>query len=126
MEYQPCHYTTQSWEQVENPCSRHRRSALTGYATKNHKGNIPPFVSSSFRTTFTICQAICLQFLHLAPPYPSKAMAKSIPVHKLNNGVEIPLLGFGTFAKGRVEGESYAAVTAALEAGYRHFDCAWR
>ena len=52
-------------------------------------------------------------------------MTQLIPSHTLNNGVTIPLLGFGTFAKGRKDGETYVAVTAALEAGYRHFDCAW-
>lgn len=44
---------------------------------------------------------------------------------KLNNGVEIPALGFGTFANVLVAGETHSAVLAALEAGYRHLDCAW-
>lgn len=42
----------------------------------------------------------------------------------LNNGVKIPGLGFGTFANEGAEGETYAAVTKALEVGYRHLDCA--
>ncbi|KAJ7173951.1 Aldo/keto reductase [Mycena crocata] len=41
---------------------------------------------------------------------------------KLNDGNEIPLLGFGTY---EMEGkEAYNAVTWALEAGYRHIDSA--
>ncbi|CZR57181.1 probable reductase [Phialocephala subalpina] len=49
----------------------------------------------------------------------------SVPILKLNNGVEMPALGFGTFANELVEGKTYAAVIAALDAGYRHLDCAW-
>ncbi|KAF4616212.1 hypothetical protein G7Y89_g15195 [Cudoniella acicularis] len=52
-------------------------------------------------------------------------MAKAIPMLKLNNGVEMPALGFGTFADELVEGESKVAVIAALDVGYRHLDCAW-
>ncbi|TAQ89598.1 hypothetical protein B7494_g2096 [Chlorociboria aeruginascens] len=44
---------------------------------------------------------------------------------KLNNGVLIPALGFGTFAKEGVAGKTHAAVVEALAAGYRHLDCAW-
>ncbi|KAF7560376.1 hypothetical protein G7046_g3770 [Stylonectria norvegica] len=43
----------------------------------------------------------------------------------LNNGVEIPGLGFGTFANEGAKGETYNAVTCALQIGYRHLDCAW-
>ncbi|KAI4863643.1 Aldo/keto reductase [Hypoxylon rubiginosum] len=43
----------------------------------------------------------------------------------LNNGVKIPALGFGTFANEGAKGETYKAVTYALEVGYRHLDCAW-
>ncbi|KAI1099601.1 Aldo/keto reductase [Jackrogersella minutella] len=43
----------------------------------------------------------------------------------LNNGVKIPALGFGTFANEGATGETYKAVTYALEVGYRHLDCAW-
>jgi hypothetical protein len=52
-------------------------------------------------------------------------MTSTIPNLKLNNGVEIPALGFGTFANVLVAGETHAAVLAALDAGYRHLDCAW-
>jgi diketogulonate reductase-like aldo/keto reductase len=52
-------------------------------------------------------------------------MASTIPNLKLNNGVEMPALGFGTFASVLVAGETHAAVLAALNAGYRHLDCAW-
>jgi diketogulonate reductase-like aldo/keto reductase len=44
---------------------------------------------------------------------------------KLNNGKLMPALGFGTFASVGKPGESHRAVVAALEAGYRHLDCAW-
>ncbi|WOX20271.1 aldo/keto reductase [Streptomyces solicathayae] len=46
----------------------------------------------------------------------------SIPTVKLNNGVEIPQLGFGVFQV--PDGETTAAVSAALEAGYRSIDTA--
>ena len=46
----------------------------------------------------------------------------TIPTTTLNNGVEIPQLGFGVFQI--PEEETTAAVTAALEAGYRHIDTA--
>ncbi|KAL4881966.1 NADP-dependent oxidoreductase domain-containing protein [Aspergillus karnatakaensis] len=44
---------------------------------------------------------------------------------KLSNGVTIPGVGFGTFASEGSKGETYRAVTKALEVGYRHLDCAW-
>lgn len=44
---------------------------------------------------------------------------------KLSNGVTIPGVGFGTFASEGSVGETYRAVTKALEVGYRHLDCAW-
>lgn len=43
----------------------------------------------------------------------------------LNNGVEIPAVGFGTFANEGAQGETYKAVSHALKTGYRHLDCAW-
>src|SRR4051812_45296348 len=45
-----------------------------------------------------------------------------VPTIKLNNGVEIPQLGFGVFQV--PDEETTAAVTAALEAGYRSIDTA--
>jgi len=48
-----------------------------------------------------------------------------VPLLKLNNGIQIPALGFGTFAKEGIEGKCRDAVLWALEAGYRHLDCAW-
>ena len=45
-----------------------------------------------------------------------------IPTVALNNGVEMPILGFGVFQVGPEETE--AAVTAALTAGYRSIDTA--
>jgi len=41
---------------------------------------------------------------------------------KLNNGVEMPIIGFGVFQI--PEEETQAAVEAALDAGYRHLDTA--
>ena len=52
-------------------------------------------------------------------------MAKAAPNLRLNNGVEMPAVGFGTFAKEGISGKTRAAVIAALDAGYRHLDCAW-
>ncbi|HGQ5300744.1 TPA: aldo/keto reductase [Streptococcus pneumoniae] len=43
--------------------------------------------------------------------------------YQLNNGVEIPVLGFGTF-KTKDGEEAYHAVLEALKAGYRHIDTA--
>lgn len=45
--------------------------------------------------------------------------------YKLNNGVEMPAVGFGTFASEGNPGETYNAVMCALNTGYRHLDCAW-
>ncbi|MFH8727159.1 aldo/keto reductase [Streptomyces termitum] len=45
-----------------------------------------------------------------------------VPTVKLNNGVEIPQLGFGVFQV--PDDETTAAVSAALEAGYRSIDTA--
>ncbi|MEE1735902.1 aldo/keto reductase [Streptomyces sp. BE147] len=46
----------------------------------------------------------------------------TVPTVKLNNGVEIPQLGFGVFQV--PDDETTAAVTTALEAGYRSIDTA--
>ncbi|MFD7597607.1 aldo/keto reductase [Kitasatospora sp. NPDC059812] len=46
----------------------------------------------------------------------------TVPTVKLNNGVEIPQLGFGVFQV--PDAETAAAVTSALEAGYRSIDTA--
>ena len=43
--------------------------------------------------------------------------------YTLNNGVKIPVLGFGTW-KAQDGEEAYQAVLAALKAGYRHIDTA--
>jgi len=51
-------------------------------------------------------------------------MSKGNHLITLNNGVEMPALGFGTFAKENEPGKCYNAVYAALDTGYRHLDCA--
>jgi hypothetical protein len=48
-----------------------------------------------------------------------------IPILELYNGVEIPALGFGTYAKEGIKGATHKAVITALDTGYRHLDCAW-
>ncbi|KAF8512554.1 Aldo/keto reductase [Hysterangium stoloniferum] len=45
------------------------------------------------------------------------------PTIKLNNGVEIPLIGLGTWQS--APNEVAKAVEFALKDGYRHIDCAW-
>ncbi len=50
------------------------------------------------------------------------ATNSSVPTVTLNNGVEIPQLGFGVFQV--PDAETTAAVSAALEAGYRSIDTA--
>jgi diketogulonate reductase-like aldo/keto reductase len=52
-------------------------------------------------------------------------MANQQPYIKLNSGYQMPALGFGTFASQGNPGETHRAVVCALEAGYRHLDCAW-
>jgi 2,5-diketo-D-gluconate reductase A len=49
-------------------------------------------------------------------------MTTRIPTVTLNNGVEMPILGFGVYQIPPDETEH--AVTTALEVGYRHFDTA--
>jgi 2,5-diketo-D-gluconate reductase A len=46
----------------------------------------------------------------------------NVPARRLNNGVEIPQVGFGVFLI--PETETKTAVTTALAAGYRHIDTA--
>lgn len=48
--------------------------------------------------------------------------ATTVPALKLNNGVEMPALGLGVFQT--PPDETRDAVTAALDAGYRHIDTA--
>ncbi|CAG2109814.1 unnamed protein product [Medioppia subpectinata] len=48
---------------------------------------------------------------------------KQVPTVKLNNGVDIPIIGLGTW-QSAPDGTLYKSVKLALDAGYRHFDCA--
>ncbi|KAF0334650.1 aldo/keto reductase [Pediococcus acidilactici] len=50
-------------------------------------------------------------------------MNKLTDTYTLNNGVKIPVIGFGTWQSKDGE-EAYQAVKAALDAGYRHIDTA--
>ncbi|KAK3708522.1 hypothetical protein LTR37_011417 [Vermiconidia calcicola] len=53
-------------------------------------------------------------------------MPSTSTVFTLNNGVNIPAVGFGTFAGEDFEnGACYRAVKQALEVGYRHIDTGW-
>jgi diketogulonate reductase-like aldo/keto reductase len=56
---------------------------------------------------------------------PTASIPVTGPLLKLNNGIQIPALGFGTFANEGCKGETHEAVVTALNAGYRHLDCAW-
>lgn len=47
----------------------------------------------------------------------------STPKVKLNNGSDIPIVGYGTWKSPNEEVAK--AVEYALNAGYRHLDCAW-
>src|SRR5688572_17721747 len=58
---------------------------------------------------------------HPAPAVPS-VRAVTTPLFELNNGVEIPALGFGVFQT--PPDETIAAVETALATGYRHIDTA--
>jgi 2,5-diketo-D-gluconate reductase A len=65
--------------------------------------------------------ACCARHSQPKPTGPS-VEAMSIPSFTLNNGVEIPVLGFGVFQT--PEEETVAAVETALATGYRHIDTA--
>src|SRR5690554_1069682 len=45
---------------------------------------------------------------------------------RLNNGIDIPTLGLGTYRIGRTDEDVYTAVRTAIDIGYRHIDTATR
>lgn len=47
-----------------------------------------------------------------------------VPNVKFNNGLSVPIVGLGTW-QAPPDGSLYKAVTAAIDAGYRHIDCAY-
>ena len=49
-------------------------------------------------------------------------MSITIPKQNLFDGSQIPVLGLGTYDS-LDEKELTTAITAAIDAGYRHFDC---
>lgn len=49
---------------------------------------------------------------------------QQVPLVKLNNGASIPLVGLGTW-QAPSDGSLYKAVRGAIDAGYRHIDCAY-
>jgi diketogulonate reductase-like aldo/keto reductase len=51
-------------------------------------------------------------------------MTSKIVTKKLSSGADIPVIGLGTFLSTDKE-QLENAVKAAVEAGYRHFDCAF-
>jgi len=51
------------------------------------------------------------------------AGSATIPTVKLHSGHDLPMIGLGVY-QAQQGGEAYAAVLAALKAGYRHIDTA--
>lgn len=49
----------------------------------------------------------------------------NIKTVKLNNGIDFPMIGLGTFRAVGDEQGLIKAVKEAIKSGYRHFDCAW-
>ncbi|CAG2102605.1 unnamed protein product, partial [Medioppia subpectinata] len=62
----------------------------------------------------------CVFDVNGIPGHPSK----QVPNIQLNNGLSIPVVGLGTF-RSAPDGSLYATVRAAIDAGYRHIDCAY-
>lgn len=48
----------------------------------------------------------------------------AVPKVTFNNGLSIPIVGLGTW-QSPADGSLYKAVTGAIDAGYRHIDCAY-
>ena len=52
------------------------------------------------------------------------SLPKTLPMKSARGDVQVPSVGFGTFAAGDTSW-CYDATLSALKAGYRHLDCAW-
>ena len=52
------------------------------------------------------------------------SLPKTMPMKSAKGTIEVPSVGFGTYAPGDTSW-CYAATLEALKAGYRHLDCAW-
>ena len=52
------------------------------------------------------------------------SLPKTVLMKSANGDIEIPTIGFGTWAAGDTSW-CYDATLKALRAGYRHLDCAW-
>lgn len=51
-------------------------------------------------------------------------LPKSFPMKSVDGPIDVPAVGFGTWASGDT-GWCRKATLEALRAGYRHLDCAW-
>lgn len=52
------------------------------------------------------------------------ALPKTVKMKSVNGHIEVPTVGFGTWAPGNT-GWCGDATLHAIKAGYRHLDCAW-
>lgn len=83
----------------------------------NHKKNMNTMKKLLLSAALLIGSSVC----HLGAQ--EKTTAAGVPLVKLNNGVEMPRFGLGTFLQGSNETCKQSCLTA-LRAGYRHIDTA--